>query len=100
MKYNKLVRDKIPEYIIKKGGTPVFHVAEEGEYWQKLKEKLVEEVDEFIKDENIAELADVEEVLEAIREFKKLDRSEIARIKGKKADERGRFKERIILDES
>lgn len=100
MKYNKLVRDKIPEYIRKKGGTSVTHIANEAEYWQKLKEKLIEEIEEFKKDENAEEFADILEVLDAIADYKKFDREEIQRIKTKKAEERGKFKDRIILDES
>ena len=100
MKYNKLVRDKIPEYIRKKGEVAVFHIADEAEYWQKLKEKLQEEIEEFQKDESIEEIADILEVLEAICDYKKFGKEDVDRIKTKKAEERGGFKKRIILDES
>lgn len=100
MKYNKLVRDKISEYIKKKGGNPITHIANEAEYWRKLKEKLLEEVEEFNKDENIEELADIFEVLDAIAEYKGFDKDEVNRIRDKKTEEKGKFKERIILDES
>jgi len=100
MKYNKLVRDKIPEYILSKGGVPVTHIATEEEYWQKLKEKLSEEVAEFQKDENAEEYADILEVLEAISNYKKFNDSEVKKIKDNKAKEKGKFKNKIILDES
>jgi len=100
MKYNKLVRDKIPEYIRKKGGTPITHIADDAEYWEKLKEKLLEEIEEFKKGENVEELADIFEVLDAIADYKKFDREEMQNVKAKKADEKGKFKDRIILDES
>ncbi len=100
MKYNKLVRDKIPEYIKSKGFKSLTHIADDTEYWNKLKEKLQEEVQEFTSTESIEELADILEVIEAISEYKKFSEDEIQKVKEKKATERGKFKERIILDES
>ena len=99
-KFNKLVRDKIPEYIIKKGGNPMTHRADEKEYWQKLKKKLLEEVGEFNENENIDEFADIQEVLDAIAEYKKFKHSDIKFTKENKAIERGKFQDRIILDEA
>ena len=98
--YNKLVRDRIPEIIRAKGREPILHIADEEEYWRKLKEKLREEVEEFIEAENEEELADMLEVLDAIGRHKRLDWKEVRRILNKKAEERGRFHQRIILDEA
>lgn len=100
MKYNKLVRDKMPEIIISRGDVPVTHIADEKEYWDKLKKKLDEEVKEFQKDSTIEEFADILEVLDAIAGCKGFNKKDIAKIKNGKAKERGKFKKRIILDES
>lgn len=100
MKYNKLIRDKIPEILEKKGIKYKIHIAGRKEYWQKLKEKLSEELKEFSKDESVEEFADILEVLDAIRLYKKFDKNKIEKIKKKKAKERGVFKKRIILEES
>jgi len=98
MKYKKLVRDKIPEHIRKKGGNPTYYIADKKEYWEKLKEKILEEVNEFLVDESKEEFADLLEVIEVIAEYKKFDQDEIKKIRNKKTKERGSFKNRIILD--
>ena len=94
----KLVRDKIPEVIIQSGGSPKIHFADNEEFWQKLKEKLVEETNEFIAGENEEELADIYEVLDAIISFKKFDKMKINEIKNRKLKEREGFVKRIILE--
>ena len=100
MEYNKLVRDKIPEIIKNKGKIPITHIASDNEYWQKLKEKIQEEIDEFMKDGNEEELADILEVVYAICDHKKIDKKKLELLRKKKADERGGFKNRIILDKT
>ncbi len=100
MEHNKLIRDKIPEYIKSRGGDPTIHVADDKEYWQKLKEKLQEEVNEFNESETIEEMADIQEVIEAICDYKKFGKKEVKKVKKAKAKERGKFKKKIILEKS
>ena len=80
MKYNKLVRDKIPEIIKRNNQIPKTHIADDIEYWEKLKEKLQEETSEFIKDNNEDELADILEILYAICDFKNIDKNHLEEI--------------------
>ena len=100
MRYNKLVRDRIPDIIRARGKTPIVHIADEAEYWKKLKEKLFEEAKEFDESETPEEMADILEVIHAIIACKRWDREMLREIQYKKASERGRFEKRIILDEA
>lgn len=100
MRYDKLVRDRIPDIIRAKNQTAVMHVADEAEYWIKLKEKLREEVDEFCAAENLEELADVMEVILAIQAHKGFDPQAVEAERQAKADKRGGFVQRLILEES
>ena len=49
IKYNKLIRDKIPEIIKNTGWTPKVRVLNKKEYLKEIKKKLAEEVKELIK---------------------------------------------------
>jgi predicted house-cleaning noncanonical NTP pyrophosphatase (MazG superfamily) len=96
--YDILVRDRIPEVVRENGETPVTHVAEASEYRMRLREKLCEEAEEFRESGDPAELADVLEVITAIREAEGFEQSELERLREEKADERGRFSEGIVLE--
>lgn len=60
--YNKLVRDKIPEMIKADGKTCEVEIASKEEMTKLLKDKLKEEVNENLEDNNLEELADIMEV--------------------------------------
>lgn len=100
MKYNKLVRDRIPEIIQSKGGTSKTHIATSDEYDKKIREKLVEEVKEFIESNNPEELADILEVIYAIGGRMGVSKAALEDLRKRKAEERGGFEEGIILEES
>src|SRR3990170_1169260 len=81
MQNKKLIRDKIPEILEGKGVKYVTHTAHDGEYWEMLKEKLTEEVKEFIEFQSEEELADILEVIDAICEFRRINRDELESLK-------------------
>ena len=62
----KLVRDKIPQIIRETGAEPLVRVADEAEYVQLLRRKLLEEVGEFLDSGATEELADILEVVLAL----------------------------------
>lgn len=103
IKYDKLIRDKIPEIIERRGKESKTRIAETEEYQQKLREKLEEKVYEFLsadEKDKIEEIADILEVLYAICDSKGISREEIEKIRVRKVEERGGFKQRIILEET
>ena len=99
MKYGKLVRDKIPE-IIKhnEGRSAKTRILNEEEYFKELKIKIQEESAEFVESGEIEELADLEEVLRAILDSKGVSYEEFERIRLKKVEKRGAFKDRVYLE--
>ena len=63
MKYDKLIRDRIPEIIAQSGKTCLVETLSDSNYFDYLSRKLVEEAKEFLESRDTEELADLEEVL-------------------------------------
>lgn len=99
MKYNKLIRDKIPEIIEKNGQIARIRVLKEDEYLAKLDEKLYEELVEYHADGNVEELADLLEVIYAAALARGVSSDELERIRREKAEKRGVFAEKLLLEE-
>jgi predicted house-cleaning noncanonical NTP pyrophosphatase (MazG superfamily) len=93
--YHKLVRDKIPEILDRKGITYEKHIASDEEYKSELLKKLVEESREFAEAGAPEELADVLEVLAALKSFPEY--SLVEEVRKRKFEEKGGFSQKIIL---
>jgi predicted house-cleaning noncanonical NTP pyrophosphatase (MazG superfamily) len=97
MKYDKLVRDRIPEIIEQNGAIATVRTLDDAEYRLELDKKLQEEVGEYLADKNLEELADILEVIYAIAENEGSDRHKLELIRAEKAAKRGAFKQKIFL---
>ena len=96
--YNKLVRDNIPEIIKKKGDEPVYRTLNERDHFDFLNEKLKEDMNEYLADNNAEELADIIEVIYAILSFKGITLGEFEKLRINKLNERGAFNKKIFLE--
>ncbi len=97
MPFEKLVRDKIPALIRMNGETPSVRVASPAEIDSLLREKLVEEAEEFRASGSVEELADVLEVIHAILSRRGIDYEEIDTIRREKRRDRGGFEQQYVL---
>jgi 8-oxo-dGTP diphosphatase len=97
MTYNKLVRDKIIRKIEEEGKLVSYKILNDTEYLTALNKKLIEEVNEFIENNEVEELADIFEVIYAIAKVKKIDMKDLENMRIKRKDERGGFENKIYL---
>lgn len=96
MKYDKLVRDNIPEIIEKKGKKVSFRILNDEEFKVYLEKKLDEEVAEFHESKSTEELADILEVFFTLCEtYSTVD--DVQEVYETKYSARGRFDKRICL---
>ena len=99
MKYDKLVRDKIPEIIESKGQVATWHLTSVEEKLPRLLAKLGEESTELEKEPGIDELVAVLQIVLALADQLGIDREDLFAHRRKKEAERGGFAKGIILDE-
>ena len=98
-KYDKLVRDRIPEIIEGSGKRCIYSTLSEEEYLAKLDEKLNEELAEYQESKSMEELADLLEVIRAVATARGSSIEEVEAIRRDKVAKRGGFVKRILLGE-
>ena len=84
IRYNKLIRDRIPEIIEKSGKREIVQRVEGDQLLELLNKKLFEELEEYNESGEIEELADLVEVVQAILEHKGIPLAEFDDIREQK----------------
>lgn len=97
-KFGKLVRDNIPKIIQAEGNVPECSVLDERGYVEALKQKLIEEVGEFLEGLEIEELADVMEVIGALKLVLGYEDERVEEMRIRKREVNGGFEERLFLE--
>ena len=96
--YNKLVRDKIPDIINSKNEVAITRKLNDEEYFNELNKKLKEEVNEYLEDYSVEELADIVEVIYGILNSKNVSIEEFEIIRLNKVNKKGAFDKKIFLE--
>ena len=96
-KYNKVVRDKIPEIIAESGKKSNIKQLDDTSFLAELEKKLIEEVNEYSESKDVEELADLLEVIYRISELRGVNSDELDKIRKDKAEKRGKFANNLFL---
>lgn len=98
-RYNKLVRDNIPQIIMdNEGRFAKTRILNDEDFLNELNRKLQEELREYLSSGDIEELADLEEVIRGVLDAKNIRYEDFEKIRKDKAEKRGSFKKRIFLE--
>ena len=98
IEYNKLVRDKIPEVIEASGKKYEVEILSDEKYLEYLNKKIMEEVKEYLESGEVEELADLEEVLRAILNVKKISYADFEKIRMSKVEKLVAFEKKLLLN--
>ena len=96
-KFDKAIRDKIPEIIKKDGHSCNIQTLSDEKFLVEIEKKLSEEVTEYQNDKNPEELADILEVISRIAQLKGISKEELEKIRIKKLQDRGGFEKNLFL---
>ena len=97
IKYNKAIRDKIPEIIAESGKKYNLKQLDDESFLAELETKLTEEVNEYAESKDVEELADLLEVIYRISELRGVSSDELDEIRKDKAEKRGKFDSNLFL---
>jgi predicted house-cleaning noncanonical NTP pyrophosphatase (MazG superfamily) len=95
--WKKLVRDNIADVIREHGGDPHTYEADDREYAARLRDKLTEEVCEYLSSGELEELADLLEVAYALAQLRGFDPARLEQVRAGKAARYGAFTRHVIL---
>lgn len=95
--YNKLIRDKNVKIMEDKGCKVTYEILDDKRYGDELDKKLKEEVNEYLADYSIEEMADVMEVIYALLDYRGVSMDEVEKIRIEKRNRKGAFKDKIFL---
>lgn len=99
IRYNKLVRDRIPEIIEASRKKCVCSTLSDEQYLAMLDAKLNEELAEYQESKSMEELADLLEVIRVVAAARGSSIDEVEAIRKDKAAKRGGFEKKILLTE-
>lgn len=95
--YEKLVRDRIPEIIEAQGEVPLVEILDGEAYRRCLDQKMQEELEEYLEDGSMEELADLIEVIRAAIAARGCTWDEVEALRTAKAQRNGAFEKRLFL---
>lgn len=95
--YNKLIRDKNVEIMENLGHKVEYEILDDERYNVELDKKLKEEVNEYLADYSVEEMADVMEVIYAMLDYRGITMEEVEKARIEKRNRKGAFKNKVFL---
>jgi predicted house-cleaning noncanonical NTP pyrophosphatase (MazG superfamily) len=99
--FKKLVRDNIVDQQLANGARPTFRQLSESEHKAQLVEKIVEEAREIATaraEDVAAEIADVQQALDDLRELAGVSSEEVTRAQRAKSEKNGTFRKGLYVE--